>query len=116
MRVPVVRGDVGQVRRPLGRLRRHRRDRSIRVVVRVHVDVFQVRRRPRGVAPPLDFRRDRVHVEQIVDDEHRNEDEGEDDRKQTQHEAEALLAEDLFDSRLGRLSDLGRGHFGFLWR
>ena len=52
-------------------------------------------------------------VEQIVDDEHRNEDEGEDDRKQTQHEAEALLAEDLFDARLGRLSDLGRRHFAF---
>ena len=83
------------------------------MVVRVHVHVFQVRRRPRGVAPPLDFRRDRVHVEQIVDDEHRNEDEGEDDRKQTQHEAEALLAEDLFDARLGRLSDLGRRHFAF---
>ena len=69
-----------------------------------------MRRRPRRVAPPLDFRRHRVDVEQIVDDEHRDKDEREDDRKQTQHQAEPLLAEDLFDPRLGRLPDLGRRH------
>ena len=39
-----------------------------------------MRRRPRRVAPPLDFRRHRVDVEQIVDDEHRDKDEREDDR------------------------------------
>ena len=76
--------------------------------------MFQVRRRPRRVAPPLDFRRHRVDVEQIVHHKNRNKNEREDDRKQAQHEAKALLAEDFFDSRLGRLADLGRGHFGFL--
>ena len=75
--------------------------------------MFQMGRRPRGVAPPLDFRRHRVDVEQIVDHKNRNEHEREDDRKQAQHEAEALLAEDFFDPRLGRLADLGRGHLCF---
>ena len=84
------------------------------MVVRVHVHVFQVRRRPRGVAPALDLRRDRVDIEQIVDHKNRYKNEREDDGEQTQDQAEALLPEYFFYPRLGRLADLGRGHLCFL--
>ena len=40
-------------------------------------------RRPRGVAPALDLRRDRMDIEQIVDHENRYKDEREDDGEQS---------------------------------